>query len=364
MRTVLLRVALATALLIVTCAVMAQTTSLPATPTATEVLPTVSQPTGTGSAAADDANVAPPPTATPVLPSNPKQTFLMVKRGQKELEWRLSYSHFSSNSVFIDGVAMLPVMVIGQVDVQSTRKDLLIAQITGRYGIVDNLQAEIGVPFRYERDINSMPNVSPPEEKDISGTGLGDIEGTLYYQLPKKTDDAIRWIVSAGVKTATGRDLFSIDPTTQVPIGSGFWSSQFGLSGVKVCDPAAVYWNLNYTYNWLRQNIRVVSHNSQTNQAVVSYVDVKPGNTISIGGGVAYALNPKISLNTGLTVSFNGSTTNNGANVVNTAITTASYCLGVVWITDRQFPIDVTMNMGLTRDSPDFTLDIRENYQL
>jgi len=64
-----------------------------------------------------DDNVTPPPQVTPTLPSAAKRSSLMIKRGGLELEWRLSYSHFSSNTVFVDGVAMLPVLVVGQVAV-------------------------------------------------------------------------------------------------------------------------------------------------------------------------------------------------------------------------------------------------------
>lgn len=314
----------------------------------------------------ESTSVTPPAPPTPSLPAQAKRGSLMVKAGDKELEWRLSYSHFSSNTVFVDGVAMLPVLVIGKIGVERVRKDILIASLAARFGLRDNIQGEIKVPYRYEHDVHIVPEGQTTQESEsvISGSGLGDIEGNLYIQLPQHNPRSIRWIASVGVKAATGSDIFSINPDTETPIGTGFWSSKFSLTGVVISDPAAIFWNLGYTYNWKRMNIRVVPKDAQTGEDLTPvYVDVKPGNTIDFGGGVAYALNPRLSMNTGVSFSINGSTTSNDIKLANTAITSASLRMGMIWLRSNNQPIDIAVSIGLTEDSPDYTLELRQNWK-
>ncbi len=343
-------------------AATAQVTQLPGIPAETSPLPvedTAPAPLPTGEG---EDEVAPPPAEEAALPSQVRRADLMIKRGEAELEWRVSYSHFSSNTLFIDGVAMLPIMVIGNVAVERVRRDLIITSAAVRYGLQDNLEGEVRLPFRYQFERRAVPDASPPQEDTLNGFGLGDIEGALYYQLPKTPQSTVRWIVSAGVKTATGKDIFEIDTNEEVPLGSGFWSSKFGITGMKIADPAAIYWNAGFTYNWLRENIRIVSTDQTTGDTVVSYVNIKPGNTIDFGGGVAYALNPKLSLNMGVSASFSGSTTSNDRRVPNTAVTSATLRLGAVWV-GEVLPVDLSLGIGLTEDSPDFTLEFRQNYR-
>ncbi|HEY3418442.1 MAG TPA: hypothetical protein VGM23_16320 [Armatimonadota bacterium] len=385
MRTYCLRALLLLALCSLTAGLLAQTTALPGTDTGTttttttgtdttgttadggtSTLPGATPPTKppeqtTGSV--DDTPATPPTNDAATLPAQAKRSSLMVKRGEKSLETRLSYSHFSNSALFIDGVSMLPVLVIGDIGVQRTRKELLIASLALQYGLRDNLEAEVRVPYRYQYERRSNPEEDPNTENTLSGGGIGDVEGALYFQLHRKSEMSTRWIASLQVKSATGRDLFSIDPDTDVPLGTGFWSTNFSLNGVKISDPAALFWNIGFSYNWLRKNIRVVSTDPQTGDPVVSYVDVKPGNTISFGGGIAYALNPNLSLNTGLSVSVNQSTTANGKDLANTALVSASLRFGMVVLTARQVPIDIGVSIGLTEDSPDFTLELRRTFK-
>ncbi|MHB9023379.1 MAG: transporter [Armatimonadota bacterium] len=361
MHTTCLRVLLIMALCCLAAGSIAQTAPLPGTDTTT--LPAETPPATTTDTGDDDDPATPPTSDAATLPAQAKSSSLMVKRGDTALEWRISYSHFSTSTLFVDGVAMLPVLVIGEVGVERMRKDLLINSLSLQYGLFDNFQTEVRVPFRAHFERRAIPDASPPQEETITGAGLGDIEGGLYYQFRRKSEMSTRWIASLQLKAATGRDIFEIDPNEEVPLGTGFWSTKVGLNGVKISDPAAVYWNFGYAYNWMRKNIRVVSTDPQTGDPVVSYVDIKPGNTFEFGGGIAYALNPKLSLNTGLTVSVNESTTANGNDLANTALVSASLRFGVVFVTGHKTPIDIGVSVGLTDDSPDFTLEMRRTFR-
>jgi hypothetical protein len=327
----------------------------------TMALPGLDEPAATETTPAppDDPSVTPPPSAAATLPEAAKRSSLMVKRGQFELEWRVSYTHFSKSSIFVDGVAMLPVLVVGQVAVERVRRDILITALAARYGIINNLQMEVRAPYRYQNDRHAMPDASPPTETFAGNLGVGDLEGNIYTQLPQRRPDAMRWVVSAGVKLANAKDAFAIDPRTDTPLGTGFMNTHAGISGVLVSDPAALYWNANFTYNWARRNIRVITQDSTTGDDMVTYVDVKPGDAIDIGGGIAFALNPRLSLNTSATLSFSGATKSNGKKVTNTAITSGQLRFGTVWVNHRNRPVDISLSIGLSDDAPDYTVEWR-----
>ncbi len=304
------------------------------------------------------------PSMTATLPTRAQRPSLMIRKYGKELEWRSSYSHSSRNAVYIDGVAINPILVIGSIGVERIRKDTVVTSLAGRYGLADNMLGELKIPLRFESNLSSVPDVSPPQEKSMTGFGLGDIEGSLYYQLPRAREEDVRWVMNLGLKSNTGADAFATSAQKRPPLGSGFWNTKLGVTGVKISEPAAVFWSAGYTVNWARHQIPVTITNAQDGSTSIVYVDIKPAKSIDVGGGFAYAINPKLSINTGVSISWNGAAHSNGKRVPNSIFTAASLRLGAVWLTEKRLPVDLGLNIGLTDDSPDFSLEFRQNYKL
>lgn len=198
----------------------------------------------------------------------------------------------------------------------------------------------------------------------MTGFGLGDIEGSLYYQLPRAREEDVRWVMNLGLKSNTGADAFATNAQKRPPLGSGFWNTKLGVTGVKITEPAAVFWNAGYTVNWTRHHIPVTVSNAEDGSTSIVYVDIKPAKAIDVGGGFAYAINPQLSINTGVSISWNGAAHSNGKRVPNSIFTAASLRLGAVWLTQKRLPVDLGLNIGLTDDSPDFSLEFRQNYKL
>jgi len=303
-------------------------------------------------------------TITSILPTQADEPALMIKKGGKEIEWRLGYTHSSRNAVFLDGIALYPFLVIGEIGVERVRKDNITTSLSGRYGLRNNLLVEVKVPVRYEIDSTSVPEVSPPAERTVSNFGIGDIEAGLYFQLPRKKEQQIRWVVSASVKSRTGEDPFEIDSLESAPLGSGFWYTKVGLTGVKIADPAAVFWNFGYTVNLERKDIPITVTDNNTGEESIVLFDIKPADIIEAGGGFAYAINSRLSINTSISISWSGSSKSNGEFVPNSAFTTGMLRLGVVWVTDNKMPVDLGFSIGLTDDSPDFVMEYRRRITL
>ena len=166
-------------------------------------------------------------------------------------------------------------------------------------------------------------------------------------------------VLSLSAKSSTGQDPFEINTHEEAPLGSGFWNSRIRITGVKIVDPVAVYWNAGFTYNWERQDVPITITDMETGEESVIYVDIETANLIEVGGGFASAINSRLSVNTGVSISFSGSLRSNGQKVANSAFTAASLRLGIVWLTDNRQPVDLGLSIGLTVDSPDFGLEYR-----
>jgi hypothetical protein len=313
---------------------------------------------------------APPPPAAQVGRGG-----LLIGAGQHELELRLSYGHFSSNAIFIDGVAILPVIVVGEIALERIRRDILIGTWAWRLGLTNNTQIELRVPYRYQHDRQSIPEATPPIERTNDDHGLGDISAAIFHQLPGKPlgQDLI---VGFEAKSRTGRDIFDTTRLETVadtpvvvqrglPMGTGFWSFRGIVTGVRTSDPAVLFWNLGYTRNISRDDVTVFNVDPETEEVISTVVKVVPGSTYEYGLGLAYALNPDLSISLQFQQAITQSTkikspAEGSAWVAGSSLNVASIRLGAAWPDANGDPTDVSVSFGLTEDSPDIIVEVRK----
>lgn len=320
-------------------------------------------------ALAEAEEVAPP------APAQVGRGGLLVGVGKQEVDYRLSYAHFSRNAIFIEGVAILPVIVVGEISVERIKRDILIGAWAWRLGLRDDLQVELRVPYRYQHDRSAMPEATPPREITVDDRGMGDISAALYYQLPGRP-----WgqdmIVGLDLKSRTGRDIFETTSVQMVedlpvvvqeglPMGTGFWSLKAVVTGVRVKDPAVLFWNLGYTVSLPREGLVVYRTDLESQEVFPETVKVSPGDTLEFGAGIAYALNPELSLNAQIQQALtrsSGIRDEEGESgwVAGSALNVASLRLGAVWTTSPRSTADFSMTFGLTDDAPDYVIELRK----
>lgn len=282
---------------------------------------------------------------------------LLLRKGEVEIEPSFTYSHISESQIFIDGFSILPVLVVGEVGVQRIRKELMMGALTGRVGLIDNLQMEVRVPYRYEFDRFSRPEMSPPFEETLFGGHIGDIEGGIFRQILWEGGSSPNLILGLWGKSRTGKDVFEtrFDPSNnipeEVPTGSGFYSLRGSATLSKTYDPAVLFATSGYTHNFPRDNVGVT--------ATGATIDVDPGDTAEYGFGLAYALNNKISLSGQFIHAFTLSSKVDGVKVVNSAQSAASFRMGTVWAVTKRQIVDLSVSIGLTRDAPDAVVELR-----
>lgn len=264
---------------------------------------------------------------------------VLLGKGKWQIEPSVSWAHFSSNRINIQGFSILPVLVIGDISTEEVKRDVYIQNLSLKYGLLNNFQTEVKIPYRGEHD---RITVSSTSESTRQTQGLGDIEIGISRQIGWEHGLMPDLIAAFAVKTPTGREPYNHD----IGLGTGHWSYRASLIGVKSSDPAVVFGSLSYTYNMKRNNID-------------NFGDIDPGDTLGYSLGTAIALSYK----TAITFAFDNSVTfrmkRNGRYLADSFLNVANFKTGLNWAINERWSMDVSVSMGLTKDSPDVSLEFR-----
>ncbi|MFA0412931.1 transporter [Vibrio renipiscarius] len=283
---------------------------------------------------------------------------VLTPAGKFGVEASLNYSQNSSNKVSIIGYTVLPTLIVGRIEVSDSDRTTITAGLTGRYGITNDTEVEIRLPFVYRSDqISVRPIQDGASDETINsnldGGGLGDIEFAVRHQF--NFDTTPYWVGSLRVKSDTGKSPYDIevDPATNVlrdaPTGSGFWSIEPGISMIYPTDPAVLFANASYIYNFKGD----VDFDGQS-------AEIDLGDTISLGAGLGFAINRDLSLSVGfshqtiLKSKINGRTDDEAK-----LLQLDSLSFGVNYALSPTTSINISAQAGLTEDTPDFQLNIR-----
>ena len=268
-----------------------------------------------------------------------KKEYSMLRKGKRAVTYDLSYS-FVGHQV-IDSATFA---------VNTSRGHTVRNTISVDFGVKDNVTANVSVPlvskFVYTEGTNEFHN------------RFGDISVGARLQPMANSRSAPNMTVSATVGLPTGRSPYSgIDSNAST--GSGTYSGTVGLNLSKVIDPVALFGSANVTLSLPARNLE-----QRVPNTTKMLREVYPGQTFSFGAGFSYAL----SYNITTTMSFQQSITGGTRLVYEDTDTgemsdrkTSSSNSGMLnfGLGVRTSPI-TTMNfslgMGLTSDSPDFSL--------
>ena len=289
-----------------------------------------------------------------------EKDYVLLKKGQFEFEEMFSFTYYSANQIYLESFAILdPVfLTLGKFGIERARRHIFVNTFSLRYGILDNLQLDISVPFVYRYDRLSR-GASDPEET-IERADLGDITVGLSLQPIRETHTRPALILNFGYKSKTGVSPYEIDPKKEVPSGTGYQSLRFGVSTVKSVDPVVVFGSLSYTHNLHEGVNQTVT--GDTGSTTIERV--YPGGSFALGVGFAYALAYNFSLNVQFINNYIMHTfiKTKGApktRVPNSSFNTAMLKLGTGWAVSRSVPLNFSLYLGLTQDSPDYTVEIR-----
>lgn len=276
------------------------------------------------------------------------------------------YSHSSTNRIALTGYLIVPAVVVGLIDARDVDDDTFIAAIAARVGITNRLEFEFKVPYVYRNNSAASAPIStptPPTVFSSDGHGFGDEEATVRYQINLPAGPGAIYIASLRGKLRTGKDPFEVTyadnvstPSgeriaTELPVGSGFYTVQPGITMIFPVDPAVIFGSLSYQWN-VKRNISGVG-------------TVDPGDAIGINFGMGIGLNENLSFSLGYDHTVVGTNKLDGGRLGNSKTTQVGAMLfGANYRLGPRTTMNMALGIGATPTAPDvqFTVKIPTNF--
>jgi hypothetical protein len=353
--------------------------------------PTSGASTADASYAAQAEPQGPQPVGTPPAlqerPPEVAQIFdqpgVLTPRGRFVLEPSLQFGYSATDRVALVGYTVIPAILIGLIDVRQVKTTTGVATLAGRFGVTDRMEVEARLPYVYiNSDTVSREIFTGSAQDDVfsaDGSGLGDAELTVRYQLNRGGADRPFYIGWLRYKSRTGKDPFEVvtDCVTrcvanatgtglplELPTGSGFEAIQPGITFLFPSDPIVFFGSLSYLHNFERSDVsRTVLTGApegfpQTTTEPLG--DVKAGDIVGFNLGLGLALNEKASISMGLDTSFVGKTEMIGEDAPGAVrMVLGTLVLGGSYRFSDAMNLNVALGVGVTRDTPDMTLTAR-----
>ena len=299
----------------------------------------------------------------------------LTRGGDFVVEPSLQSSYWASDRVALVGYTIIPAILIGLVDVRRVRTTNSVAALTARFGIGNRFEFEARAPYLYTSvDTVSREILTGSAQDNLfnaEGHGLGDVDATVRYQFNHGDYSKPFWIGWLRYRWATGKDPFEVTTdcvqrcvanTTgtglplEMPTGTGFNSAQAGLTWLYASDPAVFFGGLSYLHNFPRDNLsRTLLLGEKEFLG-----EVAPGDIIGFNVGMGLSLNEKASFSIGYDQSIIGKTRQNGDDVPGAVRTTlGNLLLGISYRYNPTSTLNLSVGVGVTRDTPDVSFTLR-----
>jgi hypothetical protein len=277
---------------------------------------------------------------------------LLLPSGTLEIDNTTSYFSASSDHLSINGFALLPVLVVGDIASQRVREDFLLPSFTARLGLPHKFQMDVLVPYGYEsiRTVDAL-NI----QTTATSFGLGDISAGVYRQLTAEHGHLPDMLANVRFKSTTGKDSFSLT-SSEVALGTGFNALQGNLTVAKSSDPVVFFGNLSYTANLPAKH--TVSANDPTNPDAKTVGSFTPGGAVGFQLGSILALNPEVSMTVGWDQRFTRSTQLNGVDIPASYLVEGTLRLGTSYVYAPGKIVDLSFGVGLTPDTPNLQFSV------
>jgi hypothetical protein len=317
---------------------------------------------------------APPPVPQATL-ALPEGVDVLTPKGKLVLDNAVEYIDSASDRIVFSGVSIAGAVLLGTLQANQTRDETGVVLNTLRYGLGDRWEIEGTVPWLVRTDnvtlVQSLTtNVSRTET--VNGGGLGDIEGTLRYQVTSGKNGWPVILAALRVVSDSGTGPFSVKYDAagiaqRLPTGSGFWELQPTVTFIYPVDPIVLYGSLGYQHGFGRN----VDSTFGSGSTFVAVGNVQPGDSISTAIGFAFSLNPHFSFSLGYKDIYFFPTSTEFLKTVNqpvdikqqsTDLQAGSFLLGGSYQLTRHVSLNLNFEFGVTPDAPNDTVIFRVPY--
>ena len=265
-------------------------------------------------------------------------TFLRGKKvlyrpGELEVELGLSYAQGTTVNTFGFAPASNSLGTTPKLTTRSVN-----ANFTMRYGIVDDLEFALSVPYGYfEQNNDNQPfNINTPPVSHSNAVGVGDVSGSLSYNALSESGNIPTVTLSLSGQAPTGN--------YNRGLGAGYWSMKGGVSLVKTIDPVVFFGSFGYAAAFEERGVDL-------------------SDTISYSVGAGYSMNDRVSFSSSLSGSLTGRIERNGTKIPGSSMDSHSLQFSTTIQLDKRLSVEPFVGFGLTKDASDFVVGLRFPYR-
>jgi hypothetical protein len=294
------------------------------------------------------------------------------------LETGLTYSHSDRRQLTLNGFLALDAIFLGNINLDRIKSDILQLDVTGIYGVSDRLQFSFNAPFLARSSTYESGGVggssSTLSDHTVDYSNIGDVSAGVFYRLFPETSTSPDVVLNVGLKAPTGKEPYGIkyrqDPSNSnltspdsLPTGNGVWTVSTGVTFVKTIDPAILFANVGYAYNFIRKFGDISGDPTQ-----ITPGEIKLGDSFQLGGGMAFALNDRMSLSMSYAHQFANESRmkqdgGQWQTIVGSDASYGSLNFGVTYAMSDKLSMVANVGMGVTPDAPDVIVGVKFPYR-
>jgi hypothetical protein len=277
---------------------------------------------------------------------------LLLPKGTLEIDNTASYYSVSNDHLSVNGFALLPILVVGDIASQRTRQNYLLPTFTARLGLPGKLQMDFRVPYGLEQITSVDANNNETASRSF---GLGDISTSISRSITTEHGRVPDILANVLFKSTSGKDAFNLK-SSEVALGTGFNAVQGSLTFAKSDDPLVFFGNLSYQANIAANH--TISANDPNNPGATTVGHIKEGNETAFQVGSILSLNPETSMTMSWDQRFTSPTHVNGTSIPSSSLVEGTLRLGMSYLYAPGRLIDLNFGVGLTPDTPNLQFSV------
>lgn len=268
--------------------------------------------------------------------------YSLIKRGKIQATYDFNYSYIGQERINAD----ISSGELTLFNIENDSSHTITNTVSVDYGVRDNLTASVSLPIVSKYSEN-------PRYSGLSHS-LGDIGLGVRWQPHEFRRGRPSMTYTANLRLPSGKSPYKVDANQGLATGSGVTTITGGVNVNHIVDPVALFGSVNLSYSTDAKDLNQIRSGRMLTR-------VEPGLSFSFGLGFAYALSYGITTSLSIQESISERATlhfADGSSVRTRLQTSGILNLGLGYRISPKTTINVTAGIGLTDDSPDFSLSL------
>lgn len=304
--------------------------------------------------------------ARPEINALPDVGGVLTPKGVVMFENSTDYTNTTRNVFTFNGVQVAEVVLVGVVNAQSSRRQVVQNSARLRLGLTNRAEMDVRAPYVYRTDSLSNTNSTTgvTTRTIIDGHGLGDIDVGMSYQLNRGQNNWPFFVANVRYKHDNADGPFDVaydsaNVIQELPPGTGFKSVDASVTAIKLSDPAVFFANIGYVLN--------IAEDIGRNFGTTRITEVDPGDAVNASVGMGFSINPDTSFTLGYKHSHVFSTLQKSQNLGTGAFTdtrtdtaeVGAFTTGLSYRISDSTSLNLNVEVGATSDAPDVRVGFR-----